>query len=62
MKIQQLRHFLLVVEEGGFRAAAEHAHRTQATFTPDVHRIHTDADTEKHTDTSAHTDKGTAQT
>lgn len=39
MKIQQLRHFLLVVEEGGFRAAAEHAHRTQAALSASIKEL-----------------------
>ncbi|MBU5616294.1 LysR family transcriptional regulator [Psychrobacter sp. TAE2020] len=32
MKLQQLRHFLYVVEEGGFRAAANRANRSQAAI------------------------------
>ncbi|MGM8884859.1 LysR substrate-binding domain-containing protein [Psychrobacter sp. 1U2] len=39
MKIQQLRHFLLVVEEGGFRAAAERAHRTQAALSASIKEL-----------------------
>ncbi|WP_243443350.1 LysR family transcriptional regulator [Psychrobacter sp. JCM 18903] len=32
MKLQQLHHFLCVVEEGGFRAAADRANRSQAAL------------------------------
>ena len=39
MKIQQLRHFLLVVEEGGFRAAADRAHRTQAALSASIKEL-----------------------
>lgn len=39
MKIQQLRHFLLIVEEGGFRAAAERAHRTQAALSASIKEL-----------------------
>ncbi len=39
MKLQQLRHFLLVVEEGGFRAAAHRAHRTQAALSASVKEL-----------------------
>lgn len=39
MKLQQLRHFLLVVEEGGFRAAAHHAHRTQAALSASIKEL-----------------------
>ncbi|MCS4533245.1 LysR family transcriptional regulator [Neisseria montereyensis] len=36
IKLQQLRHFLFVVEEGGFRAAANRANRSQATLSASV--------------------------
>ena len=39
MKIQQLRHFLLVVEEGGFRAAADRANRTQAALSASIKEL-----------------------
>lgn len=36
IKLQQLRHFLYVVEEGGFRAAASRANRSQATLSSSI--------------------------
>lgn len=39
MKLQQLRHFLFVVEEGGFRAAAHRAHRSQAALSASVKEL-----------------------
>lgn len=39
MKLQQLRHFLFVVEEGGFRAAADRANRTQAALSASVKEL-----------------------
>ncbi|WP_367103945.1 LysR family transcriptional regulator [uncultured Psychrobacter sp.] len=39
MKLQQLRHFLLVVEAGGFRAAADRAHRTQAALSASIKEL-----------------------
>lgn len=39
MKIQQLRHFLFVVEEGGFRAAANRANRTQAALSASIKEL-----------------------
>ncbi len=39
MKIQQLRHFLFVVEEGGFRAAADRANRTQAALSASIKEL-----------------------
>lgn len=39
MKIQQLRHFLWVVEEGGFRAAADRANRTQAALSASIKEL-----------------------
>lgn len=36
IKLQQLRHFLLVVEEGGFRAASSKANRSQASLSSSV--------------------------
>ena len=39
MKLQQLRHFLLVVEEGGFRAAAHRAHRSQAALSASIKEL-----------------------
>ncbi|MGM8887997.1 LysR family transcriptional regulator, partial [Psychrobacter sp. 1U2] len=39
MKIQQLRHFLFVVKEGGFRAAAERANRSQAALSASIKEL-----------------------
>lgn len=39
MKIQQMRHFLLIVEEGGFRAAADRANRTQAALSASIKEL-----------------------
>lgn len=39
MKLQQLRHFLFVVEEGGFRAAANRANRTQAAISASIKEL-----------------------
>lgn len=39
MKIQQLRHFLFIVEEGGFRAAADRANRTQAALSASIKEL-----------------------
>lgn len=39
MKLQQLRHFLCVVEEGGFRAAADRANRSQTALSASIKRI-----------------------
>lgn len=39
MKLQQLRHFLFVVEEGGFRAAAYRANRTQAAISASIKEL-----------------------
>lgn len=39
MKIQQLRHFLFVVEEGGFRAAADRANRSQAALSASIKEL-----------------------
>ena len=36
IKLQQLRHFLYVVEEGGFRSAAARANRSQATLSSSI--------------------------
>ena len=36
MKLQQLRHFLIVVEDGGFRAAASRANRSQAAISASI--------------------------
>ncbi|WP_019672980.1 LysR family transcriptional regulator [Psychrobacter lutiphocae] len=36
IKLQQLRHFLFVVEEGGFRSAAAKANRSQATLSSSI--------------------------
>ncbi|SUD90729.1 LysR family transcriptional regulator [Psychrobacter phenylpyruvicus] len=36
IKLQQLRHLLYVVEEGGFRAAASQANRSQATLSSSI--------------------------
>lgn len=39
MKLQQLRHFLIVVEEGGFRAAASRANRSQAAISASIKEL-----------------------
>lgn len=39
MKLQQLRHFLFVVEEGGFRAAASRANRSQAAISASIREL-----------------------
>jgi len=39
IKIQQLRHFVLVVEEGGFRAAASRANRSQAALSTSIKEL-----------------------
>ncbi|MFZ2842991.1 LysR family transcriptional regulator [Psychrobacter sp.] len=39
MKLQQLRHFLFVVEEGGFRAAANRANRSQAAISASIKEL-----------------------
>ncbi|MDE4456114.1 LysR family transcriptional regulator [Psychrobacter sp. DAB_AL62B] len=39
MKLQQLRHFLFVVEEGGFRAAANRANRSQAAVSESIKEL-----------------------
>ncbi len=39
MKLQQLKHFLLVIEEGGFRAAADRANRTQAALSSSIKEL-----------------------
>ena len=39
IKIQQLRHFVLVVEEGGFRAASNRANRSQAALSTSVKEL-----------------------
>ena len=39
MKLQQLRHFLYVVEEGGFRAAANRANRSQAALSASIKEL-----------------------
>ena len=39
MKLQQLRHFLFVVEEGGFRVAANRANRTQAALSVSIKEL-----------------------
>ncbi|MEL0619619.1 LysR family transcriptional regulator [Psychrobacter proteolyticus] len=39
MKLQQLRHFLFVVEEGGFRAAADRANRSQAALSASIKEL-----------------------
>ncbi len=39
MKLQQLRHFLIVVEEGGFRAAANRANRSQAAISASIKEL-----------------------
>lgn len=44
LKIQQLRHFICVVEAGGFRAAAEKANRSQAALSNSVKALGTQLD------------------
>lgn len=39
MKLQQLRHFLFVVQEGGFRAAADRANRSQAAISASIKEL-----------------------
>ena len=39
MKLQQLRHFLFVVEDGGFRAAADRANRSQAALSASIKEL-----------------------
>lgn len=39
MKLQQLRHFLFVVDEGGFRAAAHRANRSQAAISASIREL-----------------------
>lgn len=39
IKLQQLRHFSLVVEQGGFRAAASKANRSQAALSTSVKEL-----------------------
>lgn len=39
MKLQQLRHFLCVVEERGFRAAADRANRSQAALSASIKEL-----------------------
>lgn len=39
MKLQQLRHFLLVLEAGGFRAAADRANRSQAAISASIKEL-----------------------
>ncbi len=39
MKLQQLRHFLFVVEEDGFRAAANRANRSQAAISASIKEL-----------------------
>lgn len=39
IKLQQLRHFVMVVEEGGFRAAAKRANRSQAALSTSVKEL-----------------------
>jgi len=39
IKIQQLTHFILVVEEGGFRAASSRANRSQAALSTSIKEL-----------------------
>ncbi|CAM3698763.1 LysR family transcriptional regulator [Vibrio aquimaris] len=39
IKLQQLRHFVMVVEEGGFRAASHRANRSQAALSTSVKEL-----------------------
>jgi DNA-binding transcriptional LysR family regulator len=39
IKLQQLKHFVLVVEEGGFRAASHRANRSQAALSTSIKEL-----------------------
>ncbi|NOI66078.1 LysR family transcriptional regulator [Vibrio sp. 99-8-1] len=39
IKLQQLRHFVIVVEEGGFRAASNRANRSQAALSTSIKEL-----------------------
>ncbi|MCG9657152.1 HTH-type transcriptional regulator GltC [Vibrio mediterranei] len=39
IKLQQLRHFVMVVEEGGFRAASNRANRSQAALSTSIKEL-----------------------
>ncbi|MDN3609781.1 LysR substrate-binding domain-containing protein [Vibrio ostreicida] len=39
LKLQQLRHFVMVVEEGGFRAASNRANRSQAALSTSIKEL-----------------------
>lgn len=39
IKLQQMIHFVMVVEEGGFRAAAKRANRSQAALSTSVKEL-----------------------
>lgn len=39
IKLQQLKHFVLVVEEGGFRAASNRANRSQAALSTSIKEL-----------------------
>ncbi|MBA5763212.1 LysR family transcriptional regulator [Vibrio sp. 404] len=39
IKLQQLRHFVMVVEEGGFRAASKRANRSQAALSTSIKEL-----------------------
>lgn len=39
LKLQQLKHFVLVVEEGGFRAASDRANRSQAALSTSIKEL-----------------------
>lgn len=39
LKLQQLKHFVLVVEEGGFRAASNRANRSQAALSTSIKEL-----------------------
>ena len=39
IKLQQLKHFVMVVEEGGFRAASHRANRSQAALSTSIKEL-----------------------
>ena len=39
IKLQQLKHFVMVVEEGGFRAASNRANRSQAALSTSIKEL-----------------------
>lgn len=45
IKLQQLMHFVMVVEEGGFRAASHRANRSQAALSTSIKELEKNART-----------------